>query len=146
VEGTITSQRFLQQLQIKVIQGEGHVDTTFFQQDGARLHAANEVLDELHDMFGSRVLSNRFPEPFGCGRSWPPCSLDMNPNDYFLWVYLKDRVYRTNPHTVQELQVETEAVAEEITGDMSRDTVDNSAVRLYRVYEVEGFHIEIVFT
>jgi hypothetical protein len=40
----------------------------------------------------------------------------MNPCDYLLWAYLKDRVYRTNPQTVQELQAETEAVAEQITG------------------------------
>jgi len=39
----------------------------------------------------------------------------MNPRNYFLWGYLKDRVYCTNPHNVHKLQVETEAVAEEIT-------------------------------
>jgi hypothetical protein len=39
--------------------------------------------------------------------------------------YLRERVYGTNPHTVQELQAEIEAAAEEITGDMLRDTVDN---------------------
>jgi len=43
----------------------------------------------------------------------------MNPCDYFLWGYLKDRVYRINPHTVQELQAEIEAVTEEITADNS---------------------------
>jgi len=41
----------------------------------------------------------------------------MNPCDYFLWGYLKDCVYHTSPHTVQELQAEIEAVAEDITGD-----------------------------
>jgi hypothetical protein len=34
-------------------------------------------MDVLHDVFGSRVLSNRFPERFGYGRSWPPCSPDI---------------------------------------------------------------------
>jgi hypothetical protein len=31
-------------------------------------------------------------------------------------------VYHTNPHSVQEMQAEFEAVAEEITGDMLHDT------------------------
>jgi hypothetical protein len=43
----------------------------------------------------------------------------MNPCDYFLWGYLKDCVYCTNPHAAQELQVENEAAAEEITGDVT---------------------------
>jgi hypothetical protein len=96
---------------IPVIQGARHVDTALFQQDGACPHTANVTLDVLHDVFGSRVLSNRFLESFGCGWSWPPCSPDMNPCDHILWGYLKDHVYRTNPHTVQDLQAETEAVA-----------------------------------
>jgi hypothetical protein len=53
VEGTITNQWYLQQLQnevILVIQGAGHVDTTFFQQDGACPHIANVILDILHDV------------------------------------------------------------------------------------------------
>jgi hypothetical protein len=47
VEGTITKQQCLQQLQNGVIQGAGHVDTTFFQQDGAHPHTANVVLNVL---------------------------------------------------------------------------------------------------
>jgi peptide methionine sulfoxide reductase MsrB len=69
----------------------------------------------------------------------------MNPCDYFLWGYLKDRLYRINPHNVQDLQAEFEAVIKEITGDMLRNKVDNSVV-LLRVREVEGSHIEHVFT
>jgi len=93
--------------------------------DGARPHRANALLDVLHDAFGSCVLSNLFPESFRCG-SLPPCSPDINPRDYFLWGYLKDRVYRTNPHIFQEFQAEIE----EITGDVLSDTVDSFVVCL----------------
>jgi hypothetical protein len=34
------------------------VDTTFLQQDGALPHTANVAFEVLHDVFGSRVLSN----------------------------------------------------------------------------------------
>jgi hypothetical protein len=46
------------------------VDTTFFLQDGARPHTAY-VLDGVHDVFGSRVLSDRFPKRF-LGPTQPP--------------------------------------------------------------------------
>jgi hypothetical protein len=55
---------------------------------------------------------NTFPQHAKCGCSWSPCSLDMSPCNYFPWDYLKNHVYRTNPHNVQELQVEIEAAAE----------------------------------
>jgi transposase len=61
---------------------------------------------------------------FECEWFWPPCSPDINPYDYFLWDYLKYRVYLTNPVTVQEMEALIEAVAEEITGDMLRDSGD----------------------
>jgi len=72
----------------------------FFQQDGALLRTTNDVFDVLHDVFGTCVMSNRFPERFECGCSWPPCSPDMNPCDYFLSGYIKNHVHRTNLHTV----------------------------------------------
>jgi len=57
------------------------------------------------------------------GWFWSPCSLDVNPCNYVLWGYLEDHVYHTNLHSVPELQVEIETVAEEITGDMLCDTI-----------------------
>ena len=38
--------------------------------------------------------------------SWAPHSPDLNPPDFFLWGYLKDRVYKSNPGSVEELKVE----------------------------------------
>jgi hypothetical protein len=70
----------------------------------------------------------------------------MNYCNYFLWGYLKDRVYPINLHNVQELQAETEGVAEEITGHILRDTFHKFVVRLQRVHVVEGSHTEHMFT
>jgi hypothetical protein len=35
----------------------------------------------------------------------------MKPYDYFLWDYINNCAYCTNPHTVQELQAEIEVIA-----------------------------------
>jgi hypothetical protein len=61
VEGTVTNQQYLQQLQnevILVIQGAGHVNMTFFHQNGACLFTANVIFNILHDVFGCWVLLN----------------------------------------------------------------------------------------
>jgi hypothetical protein len=50
----------------------------------------------------------------------------MNPCKYFLWGYLKNHVYYTNPHNIQVLQAEIEGDAEDITGDIA----ENSMVHL----------------
>lgn len=95
---TASSQWYLQQLQNKVIlviQGAGYVNTTFLQQDGTCPYTANVVLESCMTC---------------CRWSWPPCSLDMNPCEYFL----KDHVYHTDHICFLELQ----AVAEDITGHM----------------------------
>jgi hypothetical protein len=47
VEGTITSQEYLQQLQNEVILEAGHVDT-FLQQDGVCPHTENVILGVVH--------------------------------------------------------------------------------------------------
>jgi len=79
-----------------------------------------------------------FPEHFRYEWSWSICSLNINPCKYFLWGYLRDRVYCTIPHTVQELQVQFEAVAKETTGDMLGNKVHNFVVHLQWVHEIRG--------
>ena len=76
----------------------------WFQQDGARPHTTPEVLEFLHSKFQNRIVSNRFPQQFQCGFSWPPCSPDLNPCDYFLWGYLKDKMFSSAPWTEGEDQ------------------------------------------
>jgi hypothetical protein len=107
-------------------------------------HTINLILDMLHDVFGSCVLSNWFPGHFGCGWSWPPCSLDMNLCDYFLCSYLKDYVYCTN-HSSGDVSRNFSCCCD-VTSDMLHDIVDKFVVCLQQIHMVEGFHIEFVFT
>ena len=48
----------------------------------------------------SRVLS-RFGD-----QNWPPRSCDLTPLDFFLWGYLKSKVYVNKPTTTRALQEE----------------------------------------
>ena len=43
---------------------------------------------------------------------WPPYSPGLNPTDYFLWVYLKERVNTSNPRASEELKESKEVKSE----------------------------------
>jgi hypothetical protein len=66
----------------------------WFMQDGDRSHTANVILDFLHDSFDSCVVSNRFPDRFAREQTWPPNIPDLNPCDYFLWGFFKEKIFR----------------------------------------------------
>jgi len=133
-------------LWIEVILIAGHADNVLPAVMFHPPHKTNLTLDVLLDVFGSYALPNRSPERFRCWWPWPPRSPDMNPGSSSLWFSLKDCVNHTNLHTVQEVQAETETVSEQVTGELLCDTGDKFVVRLLRVHEVEGSHIERVLT
>jgi len=66
----------------------------YFQQDGATPHTANAVQTWLTGKFDD--------DKFLPKHKWPHRSPDLNPCDYFLWGYLKGRVYSPLPETLYE--------------------------------------------
>jgi hypothetical protein len=67
----------------------------WFQQDGATAHTSNASMDHLKLFFGDRIISRGL---------WPSRSPDLSPPDFFLWGYLKDRVYENSPQNIQQLK------------------------------------------
>uniref|UniRef100_A0A1B6CGM5 Uncharacterized protein n=2 Tax=Clastoptera arizonana TaxID=38151 RepID=A0A1B6CGM5_9HEMI len=77
---------------------------------------------------------------------WPPRSPDLSPCDYFLWGYLKERVYASKPRTLEALSemitLETRAVPRE----MLRRSMDNFSQRLEECMEKNGRHLtDVIF-
>lgn len=70
----------------------------WFQQDGAPAHYARLVRNYLDLVFPNRWIGRLGPI------AWPPRSPDLTPLDFFLWGFLKDRVFRTSPETLQEME------------------------------------------
>ena len=79
----------------------------WFQQDGTTAHTARATIKLLRQTFGHRIIS-RNTEIL-----WPPRSPDLTPPDYFLWGYLKERVYINKPQTIQQLK---DKISAEIRG------------------------------
>lgn len=75
-----------------------NIQNIWFQQDGAGPHFALAVRYYLNATFTDRWI--------GCRGAieWPVRSPDLSPIDYFLRGILKNKVYETKPHNLQELQ------------------------------------------
>jgi hypothetical protein len=61
--------------------------TVWFQQDEAMVHTARIVMRVLNKMLPARMISRRG------NIEWPVRSPDLNACDFFLWGYLKSKVY-----------------------------------------------------
>lgn len=83
----------------------------WFQQDGAPAHFGLRVQRLLDEIFPNRWIGRRGTI------EWPPRSPDLRPLDFFLWGFLKERVYKTKPADVEELK-------QRITDEMSLITLD----------------------
>lgn len=119
----------------------GLLDESWFMQDGARPHTSNENLQFLNTAFGGRVISNRFTINFDSGLEWPPYSPDLNPCDFFLWGYLKDRVFVADPQNLEELEDSILHEIENIPTEMLRKTVSSLPKRLQLLIEANGGHV-----
>ena len=113
-------------------------DNMWFQQDGATCHTARETINLIKQMFGERVISQKADVP------WPPRSCDLTPLDFFLWGFLKSKVYASKPATIGELQQNIGAEISKITVDLCQKVIKNGLLRLDHVENTHGGHIHNV--
>lgn len=111
-------------------------ETVWFQQDGAPPHFAQIVRTYLNDVFPNRWIGRRgFIE-------WPARSPDLTPLDYFLWGYIKSKVYFNRPATIEQLK---ERIRDEM-GAIQPETLQNVRAefqkRLAYCQEVNGNQFE----
>jgi hypothetical protein len=106
----------------------------YFQQDGARPHTANIVQTWLGDKFKTKFIHKDL---------WPPRSPDLNPCDFFLWGYLKARVYNPLPKTLDQLKENIEREIKKITKKTLNSTFLNFKKRSELIISADGGHIEL---
>lgn len=105
----------------------------WLQQDGATCHTARSSMEMLQDFFDGRIISTGL---------WPPRSPDLSSPDFFLWGYLKDIVYRSNPHTLQELKTNITNAINEIDRVKLKKVARNMVKRVEKCIEVDGQHFQ----
>ena len=113
----------------------------WFQQDGATAHTANESMTIVRNMFPGHLTSLSGDVP------WPPRSPDLSTCDFFLWEYLKSRVYAHKSRTLNGLK---EAIRQEnrpiVRQLLARVMDDLKKKRLENCSQEDGRHItDIIF-
>jgi hypothetical protein len=86
----------------------------------------------IQSFFGDRVISKGI---------WPPRSTDLTPPDYFLWGYLKGRVYQNKPRTIDSLKANITEEIQALTADVLARTFQNTARRVQSCLDANGGHL-----
>lgn len=118
----------------------GHNNRTHFQQDEATPHTARITMSRLREIFPGKLISKYGDIP------WPPRSPDLTACDFFLWGYLKSKVYCNNPRTITALQENIRCEIAAIPPELCSRVLANVRVRLQECLTRNGRHLEdIVF-
>ena len=118
---------------------EGLFRGPWWVQDGAPAHRPIEVRDRLNEVFGeNRVIALQH------NVEWPPRSPDLTPCDFFLWGYLKHKVFTTPPENIDVLR---QRIIEEFNAlrqqpEMIRNVMRGMHRRTILCVERNGGHVE----
>ncbi|GFX86738.1 DUF4817 domain-containing protein [Trichonephila clavipes] len=97
---------------------EESIPDFILQQDGAPPHWNKNVHEFLNVRLPHHWIGRAGPRYLTC-LHWPPRSPDLTPCDFFLWGFVKDKVFvRQLPQDLEELKQRITAVLNSITGDM----------------------------
>jgi hypothetical protein len=116
--------------------GEDEIIYSWFQQDGATAHTANNSMKHLNEIFGERVISRNF---------WPPGSLDRTPPDFYLWGAAKYAVYRDRPRKLNELKTAITAYIRNISQTDLQKVFANKTERVQACMDARGHHFQHLF-
>jgi hypothetical protein len=124
---------------------EGIADTIIWQQDGAPAHWSLEVRQWLSIKFPGRWIGRGGgPGAAQPWIPWPQRCPDLTPPDFFLWGYLKHKIYSDAPKTMAELKEKLHEHLEAIPLDMVRKACRTVRGRYEECIRQRGAHI--VFT
>lgn len=138
---TVNKDRYLQMLKSEfwpMVQADGRSNSIIFMQDGAPPHWGLPVRNWLNDQMSQRWMGRGSPN-----MPWPPRSPDLTPCDFFLWGFLKSKVYQTRPSTIPELKEKITTAFQEVTSEMCQQTAVSYRERLQLVIDNDGGHVEV---
>lgn len=109
----------------------------FFQQDGCPAHNAVAVREWLNKYFPEKWLGTFGPI------NWPARSPDLTPLDFFLWGYLKQKVYACDlQDDVDILKNKITEAVQSATPEMIELVYKEFRRRVEKCVEVGGEHVE----
>lgn len=140
-EGNLTAPMYEEMLRNQIVPriieltGQ-NFEHTIFQQDGAPAHYGRDVRRYLNNVFADRWIGRRgYIE-------WPARSPDLTPMDFFLWGYLKDRVFKTKPQNVEEMRQRIQDECDNIPAEYFVNAIESFYNRLGYCQEANGEQFE----
>ena len=143
IEGNVDADQYLRLLEEEfypAFYALGNASELFFMQDGAPPHWALRVREWLNENFSNRWIGRGGPRDSNI--SWPPRSPDLTPMDFFVWGFVKEKVYVKNYENLADLKESILAAFLELTNEMISSSVKNIQKRLKLVVERRGLHVE----
>lgn len=141
IDGNLNANKYQDMLQNEIVPAlqatlGADFQTCFFQQDGAPPHYGVQVRQYLDAVFPHRWIGRRG------AIEWPARSPDLTPLDYFLWGYVKDKVYQTQPTDLNELRHRISQEAQVIPREYVQNAVAGFYNRLAHCQTTDGEHFE----
>jgi len=136
---TVTGKSFLKVMDEEMIPKvrEVYLDAeVFMQMDGAPGHWAKDVRTFMDSKFPNKWIGRGGPIP------WPPRSPDLTPPDFFLWGFIKDKVYSKSPSSLDELKDGIKIAFTEVPVAMCERVCRSVESRLQRCIESDGAQIQ----
>lgn len=105
----------------------------WFQQDNATAHTSGKTCQHLTKIFGKRMIDKQL---------FPPRSPDLTPADFFLWGYVKDKVFANNPKTLDDLKSAIASCVNSINREMLMKVSSNIVKRAHICRSQNGGHFQ----
>lgn len=136
---TVNGERYKYLLENMVFPIVNNIDpagSLYFQQDGAPPHFTLAVRECLNENFPERWIGRGGPI------LWSPRSPDLNPLDYFVWGFLKDKVYGSKINSFDHLIERITEETSNLQAEHLSNTLDNFKKRIGLCYTENGQHFE----
>jgi len=131
-DATVTTAAYMEIFNTFVNQlDDEELSIRYSQQDETSSHTSHVSMAEIQSFFGDRVISKGLR---------PPRSPDLTPPDYFLCGYLKGRVYRNKPRTIDALKANITEEIQTVTADVLVRIFQNMARRIQSCLDANGGH------
>lgn len=121
---------------VNSIDSLGNNGNLYYQHDGAPPHYTISVRNWLDNNFPERWIGRGGPI------HWASRSPDLNPCDYFLWGYLKHKVYGSKIDSLEHLVQRITEEASNINPEHLISTFDNFKKRIDLCLSQNGKHFE----
>ena len=72
---------------------------------------------------------------------WPAQSPDLSPCDVFLWGYLKEKVFKNRPRSLEDLKERIQQEIDSIPPELTRRVMKNFQERLQQCVANDGRHM-----